>query len=713
MGSATPDRNCHDSQPVFATIAGYDFHRKKLSLRLAWYVHTNNMSMPESSLENHPLHVRRFDLSLLEWKVAGYSPMAWTGASMELGFAFEPEIAPVPARVPGSVQGALRRAGLLPDWFEGVASRDCEWVENREWMFTAKLPDDWFAGGSRCVLHCGGLDGPGVVVFNKRQVAKFDNAFVPYSIDLTGHVQPSGNELHLIFLNAPRWLGPSGYTSQFKDWKPRFNYTWDWIPRLVQIGPWEPVTLEVSQAASLDAFRCRTGWDLAKKTGEAWFAGTIHGAAGSRARLSLFDGGMLLKSGDVSAAALAGGITWNGLKVEPWWPNGSGDRKLYRVTCEALDESGGVLDSAERSVGFKNVAWQPCAGAPEAADPWICVINGTPVFLQGINWTPIRAMFADLTPEDYRKLVTLYAEMGCNIFRVWGGATLEKTVFYNMCDELGILVWQEFPLTSSGHENWPHEDEPSIRTLESIAASYIARRQHHASLLLWCGGNELQGAEDGGKVGVGKPVGMDHPLMRRWAALVDREDPGRRFLPTSASGPHFMADEKRFGQGVHWDVHGPWTLPGGTLEHNAVYWGNDDALFRSETGAPGASSAEIIRRYSGGLPVMPGTAANPLWRRFSWWIEWAAFIKEKGGEPASLEDYVAWSQARQAEALAQATRCAKKRFPGIGGMIFWMGHDSFPCTANTSIVDFHGDPKPAALAIAKIWKTSVGELQRS
>ena len=139
------------------------------------------------------------------------------------------------------------------------------------------------------------------------------------------------------------------------------------------------------------------------------------------------------------------------------------------------------------------------------------------------------------------------------------------------------------------------------------------------------------------------------------------------------------------------------------MEAQRRYWSHDDALFRSEVGAPGASSVDIIKGYAGGLPLTPGTVDNPLWRRTSWWIEWPTFVKEKGREPQSLDEYVTWSQERQAEALRIAAEACKSRFPRCGGFIIWMGHDSFPCTANTAIVDFEGRPKPAALALAEIF----------
>lgn len=652
---------------------------------------------------------RMFDLSTLNWTVAGYLPTSWTGKSMETGFALEPVIPPVPVRVPGSVQGALRAAGLLPDWFAGLNALACEWVENRDWMFSAPLPDAWFKAGRRFVLHCGGLDGNGLVVCNRKQVGAFDNSFIPYQFDLTEHIQPQGNQLHIIFRTPPRWLGQVGYTSEMKDWKVRFNYTWDWVPRLVQIGPWEAVTLAVTETTAIEALRCRSDWSVADETGTLWLRGSLTSQvpASCRVRMTLRAGGTVVRTAELTDAAFAVGVEWRGLAVQPWWPNGEGDRPLYTVICDLLDEHGNAIDFQERSVGFKHVAWRACAGAPTDADPWICAVNGRPIFLQGINWTPIRPFFADLTREDYRRIIAQYAELGCNIFRVWGGAFLEKSWFYELCDEYGLLVWQEFPLSSSGHENWPHDDEPSMQTLVQTAETYIVRRQHHASLLMWCGGNELQGGMDGGKVGIGLPVTLQHPLMQRWQALVDREDPGRRFMPSSASGPRFVASAADFGKGLHWDVHGPWKGPGANAAEWADYWRRDDALFRSETGAPGASSSELIRQYAGGLPLLPGTMDNPLWRRFSWWLEWELFTKDVGRPPVTLEEYVSWSQARQAAAIGLAVRACKSRFPAIGGIILWMGHDCFPCMANTAIIDFHGQPKPAALAASAVWRKPI------
>jgi beta-mannosidase len=647
-----------------------------------------------------------YDLSSLDWKLSGYVPYSWmmTRASnpiAEIGADF-PAVA---ARVPGSVQDALRTAGILPDWNVGLNARQCEWVENRHWLYEADLPDEWFKTGRQVRLVCQGLDYSGWMWLNGQEVGRFEGTHMPHTFDLAPYIKPKGNHLMLIFDLPPRWLGQVGFTSQMTDWKPRFYYTWDWVSRLVQTGIWDSIVVEVSDGNEIRSLKCVSGVNPETGKGTLNIRGQISGGASDMVVARLESASVLVREESIPVVAFAiKGIAWEGLDVSLWWPNGQGEQPLYRLTCQLLDRRGITLDEKQRQVGFKWVEWHACEDAPLKADPWICTVNGRPVFLQGVNWTPIRPNFADVSTEDYRQRLELYRDLGINVLRVWGGAYLEKEIFYSLCDALGILVWQEFPLSSSGLENWPPEDEASIAALEEIAESYVARRQHHVSLLMWCGGNELQGGLDGSKTGGGKPVDETHPLIRRLAQVVAANDAGRRFVATSSSGPLFSAERKNFGQGLHWDVHGPWKADP-DLNVWRSYWQDVDGLFHSEVGAPGASPVDIILRFKGDLPAVPGTEDNPLWRRTPWWIEWPLFVQEKRREPSSLEEYVAWSQERQSQALSIVARALKDKFPRCGGVIFWMGHDCFPCTANTAIIDYDGRPKPAALSLAKIFRS--------
>jgi beta-mannosidase len=644
-----------------------------------------------------------FDCSRLRWSLAGFMPYTWKlGRSMELGHSLKSEIGPIAACVPGSVQGALLRAGKVRDWTNWLNARDLEWVENRHWVFQAALPERNLsrAGKTPVRLCCSGLDGSGWVLVNGREVGTFNNSFVKYAFTLTPALKQGKNYLQIVFDCPPRWLGQIGYTSRMRDLKPRFNYGWDWVIRMVQIGIWDTMALETADGPELDGLRISTDYEIARKTGILSVSGLVRGnvPAHTVLRVSILDKNKTVKKARFSAAMLKNSIILKKLPIEPWWPNGLGAQKLYRLRLELIDKNGRVLDTLDRSIGFRNVSWQACSNAPPKADPWICVVNGKPLFLQGINWTPIRPNFADVGVSDYRKRCDYYQAMGCNLMRVWGGAYPEKECFYDLCDAKGFLVWQEFPLSSSGIDNIPPDDPRFINTFKGIVRSYITRLSHHASLMLWCGGNELTWKN-------GVPLDASHPLAAAVGNVLRKEDPTRRFLVTSSSGPQFYAQERNYGKGLHWDVHGPWNTEKPFLKHWENYWKKDDALFRSETGCPGASPVTIIRKYSGGLPLLPGSIDNPLWRRTSWWIDWPIFIKEKKRKPASLKEFVAWSQKRQAQALAYAVRTCKRRFPKMGGILLWMGHDSFPCTSNTSVLDFFGNPKPAARAIARIFKS--------
>ena len=645
----------------------------------------------------------RHDLSTLAWTLTGSTPFQWLlgdPAKVENDPAME--VLPIPARVPGSVQQALRSAGLLPDWNEGQHARECEWVENRHWIYQARLPDDWFQSGTAFRLRCLGLDYSGWVYLNGKKIASFRGTHLPHSFELSSHLAPAGNLLQIVFDVPPRWLGQFGYTSQMTEWKPRYYYTWDWTARLVQSGIWDTIWLEALDEPQLGELDCQSGIDT---SGQGWLqlAGPVQAGPDARVQLRLADEAGVLREQNLPAADFEHGLAWTGLAVKRWYPNGLGEQALYDLTVRLLDGAGGLLEQVSLKVGFKQVEWRACAGAPQGADPWICAVNGQALFLQGFNWTPILPNFADLTGEDYRTRLLAYREMGCNILRVWGGGFLEKEIFYQLCDQLGLMVWQELPLSSSGIDNWPPEDEASLAALSEIATSFMRRRRGHVSLLLWGGGNELQGGLDGGKEGVGIPVTLAHPLIQRFAEIAAREDPQRRFVASSPSGPRFSADPREIGKGLHWDVHGPWKADP-DLARWDEYWQAVDGLIHSEVGAPGASSAELIRRFRGDLADFPASHANPLWRRFAWWVEWPLFLDETGREPSGLDEYVAWSQQRQAKALAIVAGRLKEKFPRCGGVIFWMGHDSFPCTANTSVLDFDGAPKPAALALAEIFK---------
>jgi beta-mannosidase len=309
--------------------------------------------------------------------------------TLEIGALPAAEVRGIPAPVPGSVQRALWEAGLLPDWNLAENARLCEWVENRHWIYETVLPDRWLAQGKTHRLNCLGLDYSGWIFLNGREIGAFCGTHVPYTFDLTSSLQETGNRLRIVFDLPPRWLGQFGFTSQVKEWKTRFNYTWDWQPRLVQIGIWDAISLEVFDGIQLADVRCIADADPQRATGCLRVHGHVPAGEGISVRVSLDQADRLLRTEELPAGTFnAIGISWHELPVDLWWPNGQGEQPLYSVTVTAHDQNGREHDRVRRRVGFRHIAWNPCEGAPEIADPWICVVNGRPIFLQGVNCPP-------------------------------------------------------------------------------------------------------------------------------------------------------------------------------------------------------------------------------------------------------------------------------------------------------------------------------------
>ena len=651
------------------------------------------------------LATKSVDLTSRRWQIQGWRPFCWLlRQSIETFDSLAPEYDPLSAVVPGSAHTALRQAGVIPDWNLGRSSIVCEWVEHRHWEFFTDFSAGELPADVPLILHADGLDYSGWVIIDTTIVTTFRGALIRHRFDLTSFLGDGcAHRLSLIFDAPPEEQGQVGKTSLSKFFKPRYNYSWDWCVRLVPVGIFDRLTL-VCNPSPVEVIGVTVNTSLDLAVGE--ITARIQNCQGSPALVKVVlrseDGKIALEQ----AAEISGAEgTMRATLSRPalWWPNGQGAQSLYHL--EISDGTMGVVlfDSV---VGFKHIKWLPCEGAPAHARDMICEINGRPIFLQGVNWTPVDLDYPATSEADYRRLIRLYQEMGCNLLRVWGGGFLEREIFYRLCDEVGLLVWQEFPMSSSGVDNEAPRDPVVIAELEIIATDYIRRRSHHASLLLWCGGNELQSCPEISG-GPSAPLTEAHPALDALERVVQREQPGIRFLPTSPSGPVFFAHRAEMGKGIHHHVHGPWDKNSPEADWQD-YWSHDDSLLRSETGVTGVSSVNLLERYAGEESIWPPNSDNPWWRHSaSWWYQWDMFKAEfKSDETpaACIARFVSLSQARQARFLAIAARNCKQRFPKCAGFIVWMGHDAFPCPTNTSIIDFDRQPKPAYMALREVFR---------
>jgi beta-mannosidase len=633
------------------------------------------------------------------WQLVGWWPNTW--ASARYGAAGNPDVATVPAPVPGSVRGALVDAGIVPDPYRVRAYRDSEWIEHRHWAFSRDLPSDLAAElgrrpEARLVLRADSLDYAGKILLDLDEVGAWRGSLTPVEFDITEAVRAGATTLTVQFTGVAGEMGLVGWTSEIREWKARFGYYWDWTPRLVQIGIAGPIALELQSGTELGDVLVTTDYDEGSAGGTVAIRAEV--PEGTPLAIEVRGPGVDVER-DVSGP---GPHRIDVGAVEPWRLLPSEPQPFYDVRVAVAEPDGSAVI---RRVGFRSIHWLPNEGAPDGAEPWICVVNGTPTFLGGANWIPVRPDYADVTEHDHRTRLEAYRDMGVRILRVWGGGALESEAFYDLCDELGILVWQELPLSCSGLNNTPPRDDEYVEQLREVATSYVYRRAHHPSLIMWDAGNELTDEADW--VFDVLPLSADHPAAAAAAEVFAELDPDRRFVVTSPSGPSMWGLPWNWGKQLHHDVHGPWDQFSETFEEWQDYWNADDSLMRSEVGVSGASPMDILEEFglTGPFETDEDRAAiERLWADSA--PRWLRTLKPREATTTSLAEHIEAHQRRQATFLAYAAQRTVDRFPEAGGFIVWMGHDTYPAVASQAVLDFHGRPKPAGLALGEVFRNA-------
>jgi beta-mannosidase len=606
----------------------------------------------------------------------------------------------IAATVPGHVQLDLIRAGKLPNPYVGLNSLQCEWTSARDWVYEKRFRIPAAFSGLRQRLRFEGIDDAAHVFLNGRRVGDHEGQFVPAEWDVTGLTIADGeNRLLVVVERAPDVQRGVGRTSRERRWKSRFAYGWDFSTRLPPVGLWDSVRLIATGAGRYAETAVYT--NLANDRSEAAISivseldGAADAAALAVADITL-DGLPVASVEDPIRLSPRGASLVQSLVVpraQLWWPNGFGRQPLYQARLTLLDERDGVMDQRIIPFGLRHVEAVPCDGAPPDSLPYSLVANGRRVWIKGWNWVPADLLYAGLTEERYDRLLRLARDAHVNLLRVWGGGLLETEAFYGLCDRYGIMVWQEFPLSSSGIDNEPPSDAPYLEYVRAQAEAILARRRHHPSLVLWGGGNELTGE-------AAIPLGGDHPALAELRAAVQTEDPQRLWLPTSPTGPSFLADPHRRGE-LH-DVHGPWLWRG--LRDHPQFYNRIDPLLHSEFACEGPASAETLRFIFEGDPPPPSTS-DPVWMHHGGnrWLR-PETVESAFGDVPDVETFVRAGRQLQAMGLQYAVEASRRRKWRCAGTLPWQLNEPWPSAVGTCAVDWSGRPTPAYYAVKRAYR---------
>ncbi|HET9380807.1 MAG TPA: hypothetical protein VFP69_08250 [Streptomyces sp.] len=609
------------------------------------------------------------------------------------------------ARVPGSVLDDLHRAGQLPDPYHADNSLAAEWVPQRTWLHrrevTTAAP---LAPGERAVLRFDGVDHDATVLVDGRIVAHHSGMFVPFEVDVTEQLADGRPHLLAVAVHpAPPNEPQVGRTERVRVHKSRMGYGWDFCPRLVHQGIWKPVALEIAGPLRLVTAHIGTGTPASLDSGQVHVRASVEAAAAGelRAEVRSPDGGVVARA----ARAVEAG-DWSatlGLPVPAprlWWPNGHGDQPLYEVEVTLVDTAGRTVGHHRATTGFRRIGLVPNPGAPAGALPYTLHVNGRRIHLKGWNWVPQDALYGVPRPERLAHLLRLAADAHVTLLRVWGGGLVETADFYRHCDRLGLLVWQEFSLSSSGIDSVPAADHDYVALMEREARAVVPALRAHPSLAVWGPGNELH------DTAAARPLDeRTSPVVAALAAVVAELDPERAWLPGSPSGPAFLnrLDLVENAPDAQHDVHGPWEHQGIGAHHTLYDAGT--CLLHSEFGVEGMANA---RTWEAVVPAdrrRPTGRDNPLMEHLGAWWNNTPLVQASFGGRLTTPDLVRRaSQQLQYDGLRYAVEANLRRAPRSSGTIPWQFNEPFPNAWCTAAVDHRGDPKPAYHGVRRAYR---------
>ena len=455
----------------------------------------------------------------------------------------------IPASVPGCIHTDLMAAGRIDDPYYRDNELRTFWVGESDWVYSRTFKIKAGVLEHDCVLlKCHGLDTFATVKLNGKTLGKTDNAHRSWEFDIKGVARAGDNAIEIRFdsvlpyahrrqaerpvgrFGSPHCIGGGPWVR-----KSPCNFGWDWGPKLLTCGIWRDIEIVAFDTARLDDvhFRQKTT-KAAAKLSLTVKAERATGRKPLKARVAISDGKKTVAATEIALRGARGEASLKIDKPRLWWPNGLGDQPLYTVAVELVDADGATLDTWTRRVGLRDLRLH------RANDKWgqsfEFTINGKAFFAKGANWIPADTFVTTVTDDDYRRLIGDAAAVNMNMLRVWGGGIYEQDVFYELCDEMGICVWQDFMFACA---TYPSFDDDFMANVDAEARENIRRLRHHACLALWCGNNEIE------QMCVADEWTATHMPWDDYKELFDvllpkavaAEDPDTDYWPSSAHSP--------------------------------------------------------------------------------------------------------------------------------------------------------------------------------
>lgn len=610
------------------------------------------------------------------------------------------------AAVPGTVHTDLMKHGLIPDPFVGVNEEAVQWVSDKTWEYVTILEPEMLSGFAVNELVFEGLDTHAEIFLNDSLILSCNNQFRRWVVPLNKDFIKKATELKVIFYPAAKYDSIQASLLPYAlpdnrafSRKSPYHYGWDWGPRLITCGIWKPVYIRQwnkFRVADIQVVTKKLNEALAEievvisyianENGNALIELVIPGT-GIKRRLK-----HALRQGENTVS-----IPVTIKEPELWFPAGLGKAHLYNL--EIATQFNKTRQTSSQQFGLRTV--ELVREKDSAGESFYFRINGLPVFAKGANYVPPDNFAPRVTAGKHLELLQMASDANFNMLRVWGGGYYENDRFYQLCDSLGIMVWQDFMFACMMYPG----DEAFIENVGQEVREQVQRLRNHPSIVLWCGNNEVD--EGWHNWGWQRQLGYTDEIADRvWndyekvfheliPEIIRKEDPAKPYWSSSPS--------------TGWGR--PESLLSGDLHYWGVWWGEEPfemyrkkvGRFMSEFGFQAYPHPRSIAEFAGSditspdHPAMQVHQKHPRGRQLI-----HTYMQRDFPVPDDFIDYVFMSQLVQAYGISMAVEAHRTAMPYCMGTLYWQFNDCWPVTSWSSL-DWYGRPKALHYYVKRLY----------
>jgi len=614
----------------------------------------------------------------------------------------------LPATVPGTVHTDLLMNNKISDPFLGTNNLNLGWIDETDWEYSLDFDvSERLFKNKHVDLIFDGLDTYADVYLNGGPVLKADNMFRRWSIDCTEQLTKGNNNLTIIFKSAlaevKRKSKELSYSIPGGEWafarKAAYHFGWDWGPRLITAGIWKPVYINTWQNIGFKDIRLQT------VSVDAERANLVATVSFNSDKVIATEISVLLAKTELTVIKIDAKKGLNIVKIpfevkKPnlWWCNGSGAQNLYDLEVSLKEKN--LVISKSISYGIRIV--ELVQETDSIGKSFFFKVNGIPVFMKGANTIPRHSFIPSASEKDLRNLLNSAASSGVNMLRIWGGGVYEDDLFYNLCDSLGILIWQDFMFAGSMYPG----DSVFLENVKEEITQQVLRLRKHPCIALWCGNNEVDEAWH--NWGWQKQYNMSKAdSLKIWN---DYKNLFQKLIPDiitehDSERPYWASSPKN-GWGRKQ------SMTEGDSHYWGVWWGNEPfsvyqtkvPRFMSEYGFQGFPDARTVASFSKSGAERPDSVELLAHQKHPVGYQTIdKYSQREGFYPKTLDERIYTSQIVQSIGYRTAIESHRLAMPQCMGTLYWQLNDCWPVVSWSSI-DFYGRWKAVQYTVRDAYK---------